>query len=320
VGGANPAVPNDNVYQTNWKTMEFGGRKLMLSKYRVDDPSTGVFLSRNPLKTSSGLNLYIYCINNPTNIADSNGADWEFVNGKWQRIKNTDDIPEPDHTVKFLLETLGINRYTKADWDLDGKGYVFRIQLWRSFTYKRAGIDASKWDPSKGFAVQKAISIAMYNYYTQVFLRDPKRFLWPGLAKVAGASVHLGLEKAEEENIEARETLRESGYWTQFNVAYAGKKMQEIEFVQKLFLKGQKDIVDNLLWQFEVYDKYGINELEGFYSETQRLLKRKVGAVPISKQEIEAWRDIDSGDPERILRGNLQLIHREQRFALKEIV
>src|ERR1043165_3939077 len=72
VAGANPAVPNDNVYQTNWKTMEFGGKRLMLSKYRVDDPSTGVFGSRDFLRY---LNKYRCWSNNPVGQIDKNGLE-----------------------------------------------------------------------------------------------------------------------------------------------------------------------------------------------------------------------------------------------------
>jgi hypothetical protein len=49
IAGANPTVPNDLQFQSNWLTVQIGTAWYMLSPSRVYDPTLGRFLQRDPL-------------------------------------------------------------------------------------------------------------------------------------------------------------------------------------------------------------------------------------------------------------------------------
>lgn len=88
VGGTNPAVPNDNIWQTNWKTIPFGGKNYLVSKYRIADEETGIFLSRDFLPYP---NLYRAFSNNPIMKIDSDGrgdadTDQNKKRGFWDGV------------------------------------------------------------------------------------------------------------------------------------------------------------------------------------------------------------------------------------------
>src|ERR1043165_218966 len=120
VGGANPAVPNDNVYQTNWKTMEFGGTRYMVSTYRINDPATGTFLSRDPSGASNGLNLYL-CFNaDPVNMVDTEGLDANEVNSI---------VVEPNGDVFWVVK-----------YDILGGTNAFAIQIGKDIGNNRVAL------------------------------------------------------------------------------------------------------------------------------------------------------------------------------------
>ena len=52
---------------------EHANSKLNLTKYRIYDPNTGRWISRDPLAESAGMNLYKYVGNDPINAIDENG-------------------------------------------------------------------------------------------------------------------------------------------------------------------------------------------------------------------------------------------------------
>jgi RHS repeat-associated protein len=64
---------------------------LYLTMYRAYNPSLGRWLSRDPIGESSGVNLYAYVLNNPTNWTDFSGLDLRLettnqVGGLHQRV------------------------------------------------------------------------------------------------------------------------------------------------------------------------------------------------------------------------------------------
>ena len=136
VAGANPAVPNDNVYQTNWKTMEFGGKQYMFSKYRVDDPTTGVFLSRDLLTAMTVSNKYTYCTVDPVNWTDPNGLDNEPANSivvdtdgnVWWQILYKDDNGTTAYVI-HIGKSIGNNSVVlRPEFFLGGEYYVVPIK------------------------------------------------------------------------------------------------------------------------------------------------------------------------------------------------
>ena len=69
VGGANPAVPNDLIYQTNWLTLNIGGKNYVISPARLTIDGS-VFLQRDALPS---LNKYVVVSNNPVGRVDPTG-------------------------------------------------------------------------------------------------------------------------------------------------------------------------------------------------------------------------------------------------------
>lgn len=202
------------------------------------------------------------------------------------------DLPQPippGSRIEYLLKQLDIDAYTKDDVAL---GLDYEKGLWRCIAYQRAGIDPRDWQPQEGYRSQREISLKAYEYYALLYMRNPKKYLWPGLAKVAGASVHFGLQQSE----------REKGDW------FGATPNFPINWIQVQLLMGQKEIFDDLMWEYEVYDKFGISALENFYSHGL-----------ISKEGIRNWRYINSDDPKFVRLGNLGNIVREQRDALGPI-
>lgn len=70
IGGADPNVPNDVIYQSNWLTLQIGGRWYGISRYRIYDFELGIFLQRDFLPY---LNKYRAFSNNPVKQIDRNG-------------------------------------------------------------------------------------------------------------------------------------------------------------------------------------------------------------------------------------------------------
>jgi len=116
--GADPAVPNDFIYQTNWMTVTIGGKRYGLSKYRLYDFETGAFLSRDPIGSRDGLNRYNYCAGDPVNRSDPMGTDDTYVDsgvvyyqgesGFWEtNVGNPIAIGTLDGSYINLFKSLG---------------------------------------------------------------------------------------------------------------------------------------------------------------------------------------------------------------------
>ncbi|MDX2066064.1 MAG: RHS repeat-associated core domain-containing protein, partial [Fimbriimonadaceae bacterium] len=63
----------------NWGYQEDGDSGLQLLGHRYYDPSTGRFLTRDPIK--DGRNWYSYCENNPLTAVDPAGLFWKEIVG-----------------------------------------------------------------------------------------------------------------------------------------------------------------------------------------------------------------------------------------------
>ena len=56
------------------------------------------------------------------------------------------------------------------------------------------GRDVPDWDPDAGFAANRPRILALYDYYRDLYLRAPRRFLWAGLGRRALRQGPLGLD------------------------------------------------------------------------------------------------------------------------------
>ena len=129
----------------------------------------------------------------------------------------------------------------------------------------------------------------IYGFYTGLFIRDQKRMLWAGMAKLAGAAVWKGLTDI----IYGR--MLAPGYG-------AGSVLETLE---KQLVIMNREIFMDLGWQHAAFSAKGIAEM-----------KTRLDAGEIDKNTFNAWNQISKGDATSIAAGNKALLRREQEFVL----
>ncbi|WP_284740172.1 hypothetical protein [Amycolatopsis sp. RTGN1] len=162
---------------------------------------------------------------------------------------------------------------------------------WRLRALRAAGIDPARWDPDAGFTATRPIVERVYAYDMALFDHD-ERLLWAGMAKLAGAQVYRGLSVTQA-TIDAAAMTADQVVSADILISYASS-------VQVKLLIGQRAIFDDLAWQHQAFVEGGLPALEA--------------AAPAG--QVGAWRDIASGDPDRVRRGNRALLRHEQEVVL----
>ncbi|MEV4049905.1 hypothetical protein AB0J55_01855 [Amycolatopsis sp. NPDC049688] len=165
-----------------------------------------------------------------------------------------------------------------------------QVAEWRRLTLAAAGIDPAGWKPDDGFERQRPIVERVYAYYTGLFNRN-ENLLWAGMAKLAGGAVYHGLTLAQQQFDVAK--------WGIGQDPGAGLVVNYAHGLQVVLLRTQRAIFEDLAWQHEAFAQAGAAELVA------------TGGVP-----ADAWRDIGSGDPGRVRRGNRELLLREQKTVV----
>ena len=87
---------SDNVYGFTGEQQFDEADSLVFLRARYYDTGVGRFISRDPLGYYDLTNLYQYCINNPTNLIDPSGLDWE------------------DYILKPIIRIIGPERVANA--------------------------------------------------------------------------------------------------------------------------------------------------------------------------------------------------------------
>ena len=190
-------------------------------------------------------------------------------------------------------------------------------ESWQHETLARAGIDGAAWDPSLGLALNDASARAAWELYAQLYAENPERFLWAGMAKLAGATFYAAFQ-----DIHVLRLALEDGALTADQAADALQRMfpgmppeaiarltssglgalaGELRFVETTFLTMQRNIFDDLAWQHLAYQQGGLAAMEALYTDGT-----------LEAEHIRAWRDIDSGQRSRVEMGNLALLSYEQ--------
>jgi hypothetical protein len=104
--------------------------------------------------------------------------------------------------------------------------YLERRVLYTDRALRNAfpGDGGEGWDPTLGWRANRDRVLLLYDYYRDLFERDPERFLWAGLARLAGGAVVSGLDAIPDDD----------------------------NFVVWKFLEAGRDIFRDLAWQHEV--------------------------------------------------------------------
>lgn len=198
------------------------------------------------------------------------------------------------------------------------------IAAWQNRALESAGIDPAQWDPSKGFEHNRETVEKVYQYYTDLYNQD-SNLRWAGMAKMAGGTVFGGLQKIELAQ-QAERLLPDLPDLPDLpnlpnlpwglpdlpdlpdlpnlpNVEAAAESALRLEETETTLLQMQKDIFMDLAWQHQAYVEGGLPALEAMHQRGADV-------------DIEAWRDIASGDENRVWSGNTVLLRREQEEVL----
>lgn len=138
--------------------------------------------------------------------------------------------------------------------------------------------DEDAWDPSQGFAANRARIVKLYDYYRDTYLKRPDLFLWAGLGRMAGGAVVGGLD-------------------------FLLCTSPETELTQTMVKIG-KLIFHDLAWLHEAY----LDDA----SAAIALAAQHDSESPARRSYADALRDIASGDSDRIVAGNQALLENEQ--------
>lgn len=193
-------------------------------------------------------------------------------------------------------------------------------ESWRWETYRQAGIDPAAWDPRMGLAPLDGIAVNAWEFYGDLYARNPDQFVWAGMANLAGGTfysafqdIHV-LRRGLEDGAVAVDEIGDivermypglPGKFYDELADLAARDIdafaQEVRYVEVTFLDMQKQIFDDLAWQHVAYEQGGMAGMEQLRDNGD-----------LQDIHINAWRDIDSGDYDRVLQGNRDLLFHEQ--------
>ncbi|MFE4973386.1 WXG100 family type VII secretion target [Kitasatospora sp. NPDC056651] len=201
----------------------------------------------------------------------------------------------PDQRNQFL---------DAAPWKVQGLPGVPKLEdYYKQLALKQAGIDPSKWDPDKGLDFNDETVQKVYAWYQKMWDENPD-FQWAGMAKLAGAPVYGGLHDLDEiikgADVGGLALPPPAGL-------LSGLGTDEVQWFQNKFLNMQKDIFDDVGSMHAAYQQYGVEGIEA-------LRQQRPDKYP--QELVDAWKDIDSGDPKRVAAGNAALLEREQTKVL----
>jgi len=203
-----------------------------------------------------------------------------------------DDCRQRDSTVAGVVRDAADAAPTEArGFSMPGATYGrsvakrMTVTDFKELSFLRAGIDPYSWNPSEGLGPNDESVRAVYAYYEKLGLEDDG-FYWMKMAAIGGPLFYAGF----------KDIAPISDY-------YEGK-----------FLTMQKAIFNDLAWQHEAYLLGGA----GAIGAAVRKLPEWQRKSAMDDQTLQAWRDIESGDPARVEDGNLALIYREQNPVIQD--
>jgi RHS repeat-associated protein len=207
IGGNSPTTPNELIYQTNWRTVQIGGKWYGLSRARLYDIETGQYLMRDVVWKR---NRYTYCKNNPNNYVDPTGMDIEsLIKELMEKEGELDKNPDNDKKTKLTGEIQQLkDKITDLlrlkDFDVqlirtilnDGTGFYFVFKLLGLkplYSYVQR-VDVTVTFQCEGGAntvVVKSTAFDIVNRSTSDVGQDERKLLWEKILNSLPASTKL---------------------------------------------------------------------------------------------------------------------------------
>jgi hypothetical protein len=196
------------------------------------------------------------------------------------------------HEQEFLVATTK----SRAQWREE---VVYQIRLQNSTDPPNPYSDITKINPALGYrqpnpANDNSILIAlMYYYYAQLFNEHQEKFLWPGMARVAAASIYAGM----------------SDMYLWNTNPFTGSEPGAVAFVNDFMIPGAQAIFNDLAWSHRAYAASGIYAIKHLDETEQESL------------DFQAWKDLDDGianeDMAKIRDAGGALLDREQNVVIQ---
>jgi hypothetical protein len=272
----------------------------LVERLRARTAQTGAALAADPPIPVPQLAIAAYGLPGPFNtvafgLLDAAGALAGTLPLGSLAARLQDPPRDPDELAALLDEAraAGLPPTQYAD--------VLR-EHWVAQALIAAGIDPNAWDPSRGAEANREIIEAVYAYYARLYLDDPD-LQWAGMAAMIGPSFAGGFldlamlrELAGEIPAPLRPALppgfEQLGQLTAYDIA----------FYERTLLEMQRDIFHDQGVQHQAYADGGMAAIEEL-----------AAAGLLNPTSLAAWRDIASGEPDRVARGNAVHLEREQR-------
>ena len=271
----------------------------LVERLRSRTRATGAVLAADPPVPVPALALLAYGLPGPfsgiaTGMLDAAGALAEMLPLGSLSARLQDPPSDPAELAALLDEAreAGLPPSTYAD--------VLR-EHWLAEAMAAAGISPAQWDPSLGAEANRRIIEAVYAYYSALYLDNPD-LQWAGMAAMIGPSFaggFLDLAMLRELSANVPEALRPA---LPPGVPELGQlTAREIAYYETTLLQMQQDIFFDQGVQHQAYVDGGMAAMEEL-----------AAAGLLSPSSLDAWRDIASGDPDRVSRGNELHLRREQ--------
>src|SRR5262245_59873570 len=180
---------------------------------------------------------------------------------------------------------------------------------WLDRAFRNAGIEASHWEPARGAAANRATIERVYDYYGRLFLGHA-RLEWAGMANMIGPSFYAGFLDIGFLPDEARRLLDSAHAVVRRSRRRAERLLRrgpspeepqvgDLGFFETIFLTMQRKIFEDQALMHEAYLGGGLDAI------------RALGvAGVIDSATLQAWEQIDGGNPSRVNAGNRTLLYR----------
>ncbi|MEV0763573.1 hypothetical protein [Nocardia sp. NPDC050435] len=230
------------------------------------------------------------------------------------------DLPYDAARLRELLDR------ARAEGIVPARYAALLSQYWLVDATTKAGIDLRTWDPRAGVTPNRDNLIKSYRYYENLQL-EHRELRWAGMGGQVGADFGGGLVDFELMGAgydlpgisEAARTVlgavRDAAGPQAVALLPAGLSAlaeagaditpADLNHINGMILVMQKNIFSDLMPMHDAYVSQGLPALEEFQA-----------AGLFGPDIMTAWRDVASGDEDRIGAGNRALLRREQQWAV----